>query len=598
MDTNINLYKILGISSSSSQSDVKSSYKKLAKIYHPDVNKTDDENIFKEIIEAYKILSDKELREEYDKKSRFGNNYNEYYELFDVNFDNSYENTKDKYETFKKNEVFNIHILVNDKFDGKLEYERWVLCKTCDGSGKDLSSKIVIKDNDGKVLKIFDSDDGCDFCFEENNYVVTDRGPVRINDVEIGDMVLSESDRYHEVTHLLRRDYSGELYDIEVSGIKVNGVTPNHKFNIVRFKYNNQGRIKIDDYELLEISADELTNNDFILYQKQSYNTNKSVVIPKARNKIQKLNEILIDDDFIKFMACYITEGNTSGRRVVVLTFHIDKDRELIDFIKEYAFKLNLNLVCFTNKSWGDKAFKIEIFNTQLAKFVEKFCGYTSLNKYVNNDLLGKNDQLLLDTLLLCDGHNKNNFRTYTTVSKKLAYQVLHISLGLGHNASISCYDSYIDKNGINHKSCYRVYITYSHNSKKMGIYNKKIKEGVCLKIKKINKRYVVSTKVYNLTIKDIHKYTIDGLLVNNCEGTGKGFNNTDCSFCSGQGKIGINPCKSCKGDKRILGKQKLTGIKLTGDETKIDAMGHYSKDEYGKVGYLLLIKEEKKDVN
>jgi curved DNA-binding protein CbpA len=44
MDTNINLYKILGISSSSSQSDVKSSYKKLAKIYHPDVNKTGDEN--------------------------------------------------------------------------------------------------------------------------------------------------------------------------------------------------------------------------------------------------------------------------------------------------------------------------------------------------------------------------------------------------------------------------------------------------------------------------------------------------------------------------------------------------------------------------
>ena len=99
-------------------------------------------------------------------------------------------------------------------------------------------------------------------------------------------------------------------------------------------------------------------------------------------------------------------------------------------------------------------------------------------------------------------------------------------------------------------------------------------------------------SKKYNI------RYTIDGLLVNNCEGTGKGFNNTDCSFCSGQGKIGINPCKSCKGDKRILGKQKLTGIKLTGDETKIDAMGHYSKDEYGKVGYLLLIKEEKKDVN
>jgi DnaJ-class molecular chaperone len=64
-----------------------------------------------------------------------------------------------------------------------------------------------------------------------------------------------------------------------------------------------------------------------------------------------------------------------------------------------------------------------------------------------------------------------------------------------------------------------------------------------------------------------------------------------DCPFCFGKGKVGLNPCTTCKGERRILGKQKLTKIKLTGDETKIDAMGHCSKTEPGKVGYLLLIK-------
>lgn len=593
MDTSINLYKILGISSSSSQSDVKSSYKKLAKKYHPDVNKTDDESIFKEIIEAYKILSDTKLREEYDKKSRFGRNYNEYYELFDVNFDNSYENTKDKYETFKKNEVFNIHILVDDKFDGKLEYERWVLCKPCDGSGKDLSSKIIIRDKDGKVLKTFDSDDGCDFCFEENNYVITENGAVKISNVRIGDMVLSKDDKYHEVTHLMERYYSGELYDIDVSGIKINGVTKGHKLNIVRFNRNTQGRVKMNEYDILEIPVEEITSDDFILYQRQRYNTNDTIIIPKARNKINKLDKIHIDDDFIKFISCYISEGNTRGDRVIVFTFHIEKDRELIKFIKEYSSKLGISCKIFMNiKKWGKYVLKVEIFNSQLSKFIKTYCGHTSVNKYINSDILGKNDKLLLDTLILCDGYKKGNCHAYTTTSKKLAYQVLHLALGMGYDSSVSCYDSYIDKNGVNHKVCYRTYITYDNT--KMGLYNKKIKEGTCLKVRDISKRNSKGTKVYNLTIKDIHKYTIDGLLVNNCEGTGKGFNNTDCSFCSGQGKIGINPCKSCKGDKRILGKQKLTGIKLTGNETKIDAMGHYSKDEYGKVGYLLLIKEEK----
>jgi DnaJ-class molecular chaperone len=67
---------------------------------------------------------------------------------------------------------------------------------------------------------------------------------------------------------------------------------------------------------------------------------------------------------------------------------------------------------------------------------------------------------------------------------------------------------------------------------------------------------------------------------------------NQECGFCFGKGKVGLNPCTTCKGEKRILGKQKLKGIKLTGDETKIEAMGHCSKSEPGKVGYLLLIKD------
>ena len=74
------------------------------------------------------------------------------------------------------------------------------------------------------------------------------------------------------------------------------------------------------------------------------------------------------------------------------------------------------------------------------------------------------------------------------------------------------------------------------------------------------------------------------------CEGTGKDYKGDNCHFCSGKGKVGLTPCKTCKGEKRILGKQKLTGIKLTGKETKVEAMGHFAKNEPGKVGYLLIL--------
>lgn len=161
MDLNKNYYSILNVVNSATAKEIKKSYYKLSFQHHPD--KDGDAVIFGELTEAYDILCGEE-REEYDKKSRFGNSYNEYYELFEIDFDFSYENSKSQLEKFKKNEVLDIHLKVDDTFNGSITYERWVRCKTCDGSGKDHSSKIVIKDQEGNILKTFDSDDGCDFC--------------------------------------------------------------------------------------------------------------------------------------------------------------------------------------------------------------------------------------------------------------------------------------------------------------------------------------------------------------------------------------------------------------------------------------------------
>ncbi len=65
----INYYEILKISFNSSEEDIKKQYRKLAKKYHPDINK--DKNAYKQfylITEAYKILSNPATRKEYNKK--------------------------------------------------------------------------------------------------------------------------------------------------------------------------------------------------------------------------------------------------------------------------------------------------------------------------------------------------------------------------------------------------------------------------------------------------------------------------------------------------------------------------------------------------
>lgn len=65
----IDYYKVLGISKTASEKEIKSAYRKLARKYHPDVNPDNKEAElkFKEINEANEVLSDPENRKKYDK---------------------------------------------------------------------------------------------------------------------------------------------------------------------------------------------------------------------------------------------------------------------------------------------------------------------------------------------------------------------------------------------------------------------------------------------------------------------------------------------------------------------------------------------------
>src|SRR3954451_2692839 len=79
-------YEVLGVPKNASKDDIKNMYRKLALQYHPDRNKaTGSEEKFKEISEAYAVLSDDEKRKRYDTYGHVGSE--EVFRGSEANFD-------------------------------------------------------------------------------------------------------------------------------------------------------------------------------------------------------------------------------------------------------------------------------------------------------------------------------------------------------------------------------------------------------------------------------------------------------------------------------------------------------------------------------
>lgn len=150
-------YKLLNVNKNASDSDIKKSYRKLAMKYHPDRNPGDkrSEEKFKEISEAYEVLSDKNKRHSYDQFGHEGvdqyNNSNyasdKFTDIFSDIFGDVFQNNGNNKQNFSKQGSdlkYDLSLSLEEAVSGtnvKISISTFIKCNFCFGSGSKEGTK-------------------------------------------------------------------------------------------------------------------------------------------------------------------------------------------------------------------------------------------------------------------------------------------------------------------------------------------------------------------------------------------------------------------------------------------------------------------------
>lgn len=160
-------YEILGVNKNATNEELKKAYRKLSLKYHPDRNpgNKEAEDKFKEVVEAYDILSDKEKRQQYDMfgtvdssfdSSGPGSDINEFIKRFmkhggfgsmfsdDDDFDSGF-----RYSTVSRGTDAKVRVTLTleeayKRGKKQIKYNRYKPCSSCHGKGSKDSTSVVM----------------------------------------------------------------------------------------------------------------------------------------------------------------------------------------------------------------------------------------------------------------------------------------------------------------------------------------------------------------------------------------------------------------------------------------------------------------------
>lgn len=364
-----------------------------------------------------------------------------------------------------------------------------------------------------------------DQCLPAGEQIFTINNFKNIEDVEVGDEVLTHDGSFCKVTSLMKNDFNGKMVTIDAYGYhKDVNCTYNHPVYIVR---NNKDPVwmdaedvKVGDYLVFPRYNQE---KDVETFDLSGYDHSSSGHAKKIFEK-RRWDKVNVDDDLMTLIGWYLAEGWFFHNHFeLILGYDEIYVDEVILLLNRYKFDYSIT----RDKEGG--VTKVSVFHKQMALFLKEHFGNGSKNKTIPEWILKlpcNKLQSLLNAYAKGDGNpvkNRDGNFSCTSISLSLFSKLKLICSKLGYFASISksaeAGFDYIQGRKVTVQDKYQ--LRYSTNK------NKDLTERVLitdkhflLKVKKI-KSSRKKTKVYNFEVEKNHSYVVGGYIFHNCESHG-----------------------------------------------------------------------------
>lgn len=391
-------------------------------------------------------------------------------------------------------------------------------------------------------------------CFLSGARVRTIDGEKCIQDIRVGDKVLTHKGRYRSVYHIMQRPYKGKIYTITYYGDNDASlhVTAEHPLLVSRRK---KKEYRNTVFERIWIRADEVKVGDYLVYPKykkeretmlietetvrepqrmykyshiRQYKPHVDLLMEYGCGAATQTKQIALDltPDFYRLVGYFLSEGHVDREHYLTFTFH-EKEEKYINDVKsllmQYFGKSPIQSKVRNN------GITIILCSTIVARLFAREFGSTHEEKKIPQWMIdGPKEHLieLIKGMWRGDGnyYKKTKLFRYSSATRSLALAFRDILLKLGIISSIN-----VQRRESPRKPIHTVVVSRIHNElfgSIVGVSTENgVKEGspffmddeyIYLPIKSIRETYQETT-VYNFSVIEDESYIAEGVVSHNC---------------------------------------------------------------------------------